>query len=475
LSRHEQNSARAQLRKLGLMQEQLRGSPARMYYRVDMNRLGQILSGLLKIQNFTKWDWQNSAQVMKLLGRPIGFYTKIAKAMESASASLLVSYLMFAQKSAITTAHTADWLSPNIQWISDRLGLTYKVQLRIRKELAELGVIDQKQSQSMNPQPLIRLRFTRMLELLTAQTGKNQHESIQKSPLQSSGVQVMPKPANWNLPFRQTGNAQTGKQEMPESANRECPNQRSSLPEREVSIYTYTDTTTTTGKPSLSAVPAQVEQAHSSGGSGIDEIGKQENPRLDFGSVEADYHPQASALLKNLEIQLQQQVADEWVARMTQKDAPAIKSPFQYLKRLVSAAKAGTFVLEKGIAVAKARRLQSAVAIQIAQSSKPQTPQAETTTGMPAEEKEKINKLIREMKSGLSGAGLKSKIAGGVSGTHPINPRSSVITDSDQVVHAGASAGLVAGGVSGTHPVNPRSRTMAVKTVNLSYLRQIHG
>jgi len=49
LSRHEQDSARKTLKARGLIEEQKRGMPARMYFRVDMDSLGQAMAGLLSL------------------------------------------------------------------------------------------------------------------------------------------------------------------------------------------------------------------------------------------------------------------------------------------------------------------------------------------------------------------------------------------------------------------------------------------
>ena len=207
LSRHEQDSARKELAKLGLIQQQKRGMPARMYYRINLQALGLRLSAMLKC-HFERWDWSNSALVLRLLGRPISFYLQLAKITESATCSLLLSYYISAQRGAVNAALTTDWISPRSITIEQRLGLSYKTQLLARKKLANLGVLDQRLSSSMAPKPEVRLRYSRMVDLLAQDSPKTDvkvelstglHQAGANS---SSGIKIFMPSSQKVLPVR---------------------------------------------------------------------------------------------------------------------------------------------------------------------------------------------------------------------------------------------------------------------------------
>lgn len=60
LTRYEQESARAKLRKAGFWFEDIRDHPARLYFKVDMNLLAEAVRQLVENQP-TRW-WKTSQQ-----------------------------------------------------------------------------------------------------------------------------------------------------------------------------------------------------------------------------------------------------------------------------------------------------------------------------------------------------------------------------------------------------------------------------
>ena len=74
LSRYEQESARKTLKKLGILEEKLRGAPARLYYRLNKNRIAELLdfqfavlpqSGKSRLRQTDKLVWGLATDINK--------------------------------------------------------------------------------------------------------------------------------------------------------------------------------------------------------------------------------------------------------------------------------------------------------------------------------------------------------------------------------------------------------------------------
>ena len=174
LSRHELDSAIAQLKAKRILQVIKRGMPATTFYQLQLQALGEALGDHLQIDPGTfTWTWDNSAAMAQLLGRPTAFYSRLAQVLGSATDALHLSHLIQSQKTHLTSALTSDWITPRTALITERLGLSYKQQLARKKRLADSGLIDSRISGSMTPRPEVRIHFQRisqMLELNQAKT-----------------------------------------------------------------------------------------------------------------------------------------------------------------------------------------------------------------------------------------------------------------------------------------------------------------
>ena len=395
LTRHEQDSARAQLVGMQLVEERKRGMPARMFYRVRMDELGKQLAKLCGLKEFTAWDWSNTQQVLRLLGRPVAFYLRIAQLSGGATNSLYLSYLLYAQRQAITTAYTVNWIRPRPDHVEKVLGMSYKVQLLARKQLTSMGLVECR-SRGFAQSPEMRLRFGRVAELLGQKTEKQADQSppvcrkgnyeqadalINKdiSELSTglstdisinkhsedivihSDASIFTFPANSNLPFRQTENDQTGKQRITEPANTFIPNQQTSLPEREISNYTNTtyllpqhsgDQSDKLAAPDTSK--KEEKEVRGSGG----EI------ELDFGEGKSTHmwRVQAIQALTRVDPHLRQAVLDEWVARLESKDMQPVRMPLRFLDKLITSARTGEFRPEMGHVLVEARKTKAKLA-----------------------------------------------------------------------------------------------------------------
>ena len=90
LSRNEQETARKRLAARPFWHQQRRGMPARLWFRVDLEALARAIDDAF---NGT-WDWQDQAQVLELLGRPLVVYRSLAAACGSVTAAILLSRLI---------------------------------------------------------------------------------------------------------------------------------------------------------------------------------------------------------------------------------------------------------------------------------------------------------------------------------------------------------------------------------------------
>lgn len=101
LSRYEQQSARALLVKQGLIEESRQGTPARLAFRVVLDRLGLALSRLLRSEpvQWTLFDVRSNAQqVRALLGRNLAFYRQLARLTQSVSTAVFLSKALSVQR-----------------------------------------------------------------------------------------------------------------------------------------------------------------------------------------------------------------------------------------------------------------------------------------------------------------------------------------------------------------------------------------
>jgi hypothetical protein len=390
LSRHEFDAAKGELIRKALLQQVKRGMPARTYSRLNLDVLAESLSALLQLPGNRRiaWNWENSASMLQLLGRPTAFYLHLARLLDSATDALHLSFLIQNQRTQISSALTPEWISPRAQQITERLGLTYKQQLASRKRLAEAGLIDHRMSGSMTPKPEVRVRFGRLAEGLLCKakskpacaspnlmnrqaskmpqlTGVGDGSSITltqaHTELQIVGTSNTPDrfqnrqtdahtgsdsqpseqeftfSADSNLPFQQTAISQTGKQKFPFSAD---------MTAEKGSLYIYKKhTQQQPQEPSIFG--KQGNGASTSGGGG----------EIDFTGLDQQWNSLAKDMLQasGLSTEVCQSVADEWIGRFTDKRQQALGYPLRYLQRLIDSALGGQFVPELGIAIAAAR------------------------------------------------------------------------------------------------------------------------
>jgi hypothetical protein len=396
LSRHEFDAAKAQLQAKLLMQQVRKGMPARTFYRLDVDALCDALNELLHLPpGKLEWSWENSAAMLQLLGRPTVFYLKLAQILDSATDALQLSYFIQAQKAHLSSSLTSDWITPRVDHIHERLGLSYKQQLASRKRLATAGLIDARLSGAMTPRPEIRIRFARIGEAISGNqasfvpekcsknahvispsdrvslasggsstTLRTHHAAVNNKQNSTDGIshtesfvqfvdqpatnrpggKLLTFPANSNLQIRHTGNADIDTQDIPNSATKNA--EKGTL---------YIDIKHT--QPPLQ---------------GNADSGKQQDTTLGCGgsgdevfSIEVDEgHPAIRPFSEQLRSRLTnaslsptqaQALADEWVGRITDVGQQPLRYPLRYLDSLIKRAAAGEFTPELGVGIAQIR------------------------------------------------------------------------------------------------------------------------
>ena len=230
LSRCEQENARKALTALGLLQEARRSMPARMHYRVNLDRLGTLLAQLVQASR-TDWDWDDPL-LRRLLGRPVALYRRLAWAAGSLSGGLLLSHLLLAcRKDLALNGPTEGWLRYYPQLIGRHCQLSrYEVD-GARSRLAERGFLEARYTKTLPTNRVLRLCFDRLIAAIEAcHHGVAGVEPREHVSLPQSAIQADNKPAIQAGASRHPETGQTGQLELDEVANQVSPNPPTSRP-----------------------------------------------------------------------------------------------------------------------------------------------------------------------------------------------------------------------------------------------------
>ena len=122
LSRWEQESARKRLRKLGVLEEKRMGAPPKLFFRVNLDQLGRLLSTRFDLP-FEHWDWSDTPAVRSMLGAPVILYRKLAHAVNGVLPALYLSKVIHAHRLALQAQTGQEWLILPVLGTRNRLGL----------------------------------------------------------------------------------------------------------------------------------------------------------------------------------------------------------------------------------------------------------------------------------------------------------------------------------------------------------------
>lgn len=140
LTRREQETARKRLRNCGILTEERRGMPAKIWYRVNMEKLSEIPD------------------------RPIAFHRCIVGLVGSVSAALVLSQAIYWQK-RVSAQHSGWWYKTRSQW-TEETGLSRYEQESARKRLRAVGVVTE-DKRGMPAKTWYRVDYPALMDLLS--------------------------------------------------------------------------------------------------------------------------------------------------------------------------------------------------------------------------------------------------------------------------------------------------------------------
>ena len=339
LSRHEQAHARATLRGLHLIDERKRGLPARLFYRVDAERLATSLSDSVDRRDECV-DWDDSEQISALLGPVQSFHRCLSSVTGNTSAALFLSRALFFSRNILRVEPSGWFAKSAAQWQGET-GLTWREQAAARRVLRDLGIAEETRK-GIPPRVLMRINVDHLAALLS--------QPRQGSKTEASNIQPGGKPACGNPTSQFCANRQTRMWEshiliLRKAATLSAEKRNDSLP---LSANLYIEnliTRSMSTKPLLPVASQEAtEESVDSGSGGADLI----FPKALLPQEQAA----AKALVRGFSL-LAQAMLDELAGRMETNTIRS--SPIAYLRGLLARAKTGEFVPELGIRIAAAR------------------------------------------------------------------------------------------------------------------------
>ncbi len=366
LSRHEQASARRVLVAAGLIEEALCGMPARLHFRVDLDRLAARLAEFAQV-SLPAWDWDDP-MLRRLLGRPAALYRRLAQVAGSLSGGLLLSHLLLACRKDLALGGTATgWLNYYPDLIGRHCRLTRHEVDGARARLAYQGLLEARWASGLPARRVVRPRLDRLLAALEDGhdgIGADRHDSL--APCASQGMED---PALQPGASRHPGHGQTGQLGFDEVADRETTNRPTGWPVSGNLPSGANPQLEAPGGPSSRAgetlqelnpypppAPSPVPPdavARECGGSGQDVSAETDPPLVFSGSLLPAEQAVARTWLAELDPKLRQLVLDEHAGMVQGRE---IRNPLGYLHTLVRVVRAGRFLPTIAYRVAQSRQ-----------------------------------------------------------------------------------------------------------------------
>ena len=392
LSRCEQENARKALAARGLLQEARRGMPARMHFRIDLDRLGQLLAQSAQA-NLTDWDWDKDKDkdrnwdwddplLRRLLGRPVALYRRITWAAGSLSGGLLLSHLLLAcRKDLALNGPSEGWLRYFPQLIGRHCQLSrYEID-GARSRLTERGFLEARYTKTLPTNRVLRLRFDRLIAAIEAcHAGVAGVKPDDHASLPHSAIQASDKPAIQTGVFRHPESGQTGQLALDEPADRQVPNPPTSRPvlpnspsgakphsHRARGLPSRTSEKPQEIKPYPPPAPARAQPTVSAANGGWrrsegepigpapseSEPAAPEQPLVFSGKLLLAEQAIARQWLADIDPELRQLVLDEHSGMVRARE---VWNPLGYLQTLIQTARAGRFTPTIAFRVAQSRQ-----------------------------------------------------------------------------------------------------------------------
>jgi hypothetical protein len=383
LSRCEQENARKALTARGLLHESRRGMPARMHFRIDLDRLGQLLAQSVQV-SLSDWDWDDPL-LRRLLGRPVALYRRLAWAAGSLSGGLLLSHLVLAYRKDLSLNGPSEgWLRYYPQFIGRHCQLSrYEID-GARSRLTERGFLEARYTKTLPTNRVLRLRFDRLIAAIeachdgVASVEPHDHNSLPHSAIQASdqpAIQASDQPAIQTGVYRHPESGQTGQLALAEPANRQVPNPPTSRPvlpdspsaanphshrarslssrasEKPQEINPYPPPAPAPAQPTVSAANGGWRR---SDGEPIEpEPAAPEQPLVFSGKLLPAEQAIARQWLADIDPHLRQLVLDEHSGMVRARE---VWNPLGYLQTLIQSARTGRFTPTIAFRIAQSRQ-----------------------------------------------------------------------------------------------------------------------
>lgn len=375
LSRWEQENARERLRELGLLEEKRMGAPPKLFFRVNLDALGRLLSTRFNLP-FDHWDWSDTPAVRSMLGAPVILYRKLAHAVGGVLPALYLSKVIQAHRLALQAQTGQEWLILPVLGTRNRLGLGRYEAQRARRILIGLALIEERTERRVTPRKLTRLNPGRVYELvLEASKNARLHQSAipecTKAPFWNAGEPPTGMLENhllesWDPTTRLAANPPSvrRKTSIPGMALKPSSGGGSSPPSR-ARVINNTDSSTQQ-LPLLVGTHSDHPGKAGSGGlisrSLQDNPGPGESPGLIFPSDLNLHEQEQQSAIKFLSFareELRQAVLDEWVGQLRQKtrSGKPVINRLGYLNGIVRGARLGQFCPTVGLQIASEREV----------------------------------------------------------------------------------------------------------------------
>lgn len=186
LTDSEQVSARKLLNASGVWEEKWLGSPGRWHYRVNMDGIFKLLSGLDQAP-----PDDPSVRVSALLGPSVLFFKSLVDVQGTVSGGLVLGHLVgLANRAEANRTLEPDGYFQNVA-ATKALGLTEKVERSAREHLRAAGFLTQRWGLGQPPKLFIRLNLEVLYGCLLAQV-RPQRRAKRTQRVRASGLELAP-------------------------------------------------------------------------------------------------------------------------------------------------------------------------------------------------------------------------------------------------------------------------------------------
>lgn len=381
LSPKEQSNARDALKVLALVDERRMGLPARLHFRVNMERLASRLAERIAVCPRSA-NWEDMAMVAEMLGPSVTYHRALVDIAGGVHAGLMLSRALYLTRLQHRRQHDG-WICNSAARWSEEIGLTRREQETARRDLARAGVWEEA-LRGMPPSLAGRVRLDRLLSLLTDRASQATLQAAQagqvcvgtavsvaqkgESSLWHSHILVSPKPPSLFHPKRH-----------------HC------FDESAIPLIQQEITSVLLQPPQDSTREAKAP-VQPSGGGGDDLI---------FPDRMLPEERAAARLLLRQSGEQAQVLLDELAGRLQANGVRS--SPVAYLRGLITRAAAGSFVAELATRIASERRQhQKAADERCAREAEERRQEAERATpeyqARIRTQREKISRLLVDMK-----------------------------------------------------------------------------